>query len=127
MRKIAVLILTLALGGCWDPFASINNPVGINTLYDLEAGYYTAEQVALVYMAFPLCRTGMVSTLASPCGRRSVKLQIQQKGEATHNAVLLVRNFSKNNPTLNPITLIQNASVILASFQSVIAAAIPTQ
>lgn len=128
MRKLLLLpvILALSLGGC-AAFRSYTNPVGITTLYDLEAGYYTAEQVALVYMALPLCKTGTVSTLAAPCGRRSIKRDIQDKGRTAQAAVVAVRTFIKNNPTINPISAIQDAAVILGNFQAAISAGTPTQ
>lgn len=131
MRKLLLpLILALSLSGCASLnaiFATYKNPVSITTLYDLEAGYYTAEQVALVYMALPLCRTGTVSTLAAPCGRRSIKLNIQDKGRTAQAAVIAARTFVKDNPTINPIATIQSAALILANFQSAIAAGTPAQ
>jgi hypothetical protein len=131
MRKLLFIpILALSLGGCAQlsaAFGTYKNPVGITTLYDLEAGYYTAEQVALVYMALPLCHTGTVSTLNAPCGRRSIKLNIQDKGRVAQMAVVGVRTFVKNNPTINPITAVQDAAVLLANFQAAISAAVPVK
>ena len=131
MRKLLIpILLAFTLSGCAGLNAILGtykNPVSITTLYDLEAGYYTAEQVALVYMALPLCRTGTVSTLAVPCGRRSIKLNIQDKGRTAQAAVVAARTFVKNNPTINPIAAIQNAAGLLANFQSAIAAGTPAQ
>jgi hypothetical protein len=122
MKKLFLpIILALSLGGC-ALFGSIQNPISLTTQYDVEAGYLAAENVALVYMALPLCRTGTVATLAQPCGRRSIKVQIQQTGAKAQAAVIALRNFVKNNPSISPVSAIGAAQTALADFQFAISA-----
>jgi hypothetical protein len=119
MHKLFVsMLFALALAGC----ATFNNPVSLTTQYDIEAGYLAAENIALVYMALPLCRTGTVSTLSSPCGRRSIDVQIQKTGAKAQAAVVALRNFTKNNPTLNPVTAIAAAQAALSDSQFAVSA-----
>lgn len=119
MNKLFLpVILALALAGC----ASVNNPISLTTQYDIEAGYLTAENIAVVYMALPLCKTGTTATLAVPCARRSVVVKIQAAGRKAQAAVIALRNFVKNNPTLNPVSAINAAQSALADFQFAVSA-----
>ena len=114
MRKyLIMLVVAVSVAGC----ASYRNPISTTTLYDIEGGYYTAQQVALIYMRLPLCPTGTSSTLAAPCGKRSIKLTIQATARKAQAAVITLRAFVKNNPTLNSATQIAAALQALTDFQ----------
>jgi hypothetical protein len=114
MNKIALaLVLALSLAGC----ATYKNPVSLTTQYDIEAAYLTAEDLAVVYLALPLCHTGQVATLQLPCARRSLVVKIQNTGAKVQAAIVALRNFTKNNPSLNNATALLAAQQALADFQ----------
>lgn len=118
MRRLIPIVLALALAGC----ATYNNPVSLTTQYDIEAGYLTAENIAIVYLALPLCKTGTVATLSNPCKRRSLAVKIQSAGAQAQAAVIALRNFTKNNPTLSNATALLAAQTALADFQFALSA-----
>lgn len=121
MRKLIVLaLLAPLLGGCFlDP---INNPLNTASLYDIEAGYLTAEQIAIAYLHLPLCRTGTQPSLTNQCGKRSVDLVIQDKGRKAQLAILALRSFVRNNPTISPINALTIAQNAIADFQFAVSA-----
>jgi hypothetical protein len=118
MKKIIILFTALSLSAC----ATMNNPVSTTNLYDIESAYYAAEQVALVYMRLPLCKTGTTTSLTNQCGRRSVKVKIQNAARTAQVAIIAARNFVRNNPTINDLTLLTAAQTALTNFQSVLTA-----
>ena len=112
MKRLIVAALCLSLAAC----ASYQNPITITTQYDVEAGYLTAENIALVYIE--ACRTGAIKR--SVCG--PVVAVIQTSGRKAQAAVLALRNFTKNNPTLNNASLLLAAQNALADFQFAVSA-----
>lgn len=118
MRVFLVLVTMLALAGC----ASFKNPITLTTQYDIEAGYLTAENIAVAYRNLPLCKTGTTPSLTNVCARRSVIVKIQQTAAKAQAAVLALRNFTKNNPTLSPLGAISAAQAALADFQFAVSA-----
>lgn len=113
MRVFIVLVTALALAGC----ASFKNPVTLTTQYDIEAAYLTAENLAVAYRNLPLCKTGTTPSLTNVCAKRSLVVKIQQTAAKAQAAILALRAFTKNNPTLSPVTALEAAQNALANFQ----------
>ena len=118
MRKLLAITLALSLSAC----ATYKNPITLTTQYDIEAGYLTAENIALVYFALPLCKTGTVATITAPCKKRSLVVKIQTTGRQAQAAILALRNFTANNPTLNNASALLAAQTALSSFSYALSA-----
>lgn len=118
MRVFFVLVTALSLVGC----ASFKNPISMTTQYDIEAGYLTAENIAVAYRSLPLCKTGTTPSLTNVCAKRSIIVKIQQTAAKAQAAVLALRAFTKNNPTLSPLGAISVAQQALSDFQLAVSA-----
>ena len=124
MRIAIVFAAALSLSGC-ALFQSMSNPINTTTLYDLEAGYYTAQQIALAYKALPLCQTGTQPSVSNICAKRSVIVVIQANARKAQAALAALRDFVKNNPTLNAASLISATQLAIAGFESAVNTAAP--
>lgn len=118
MRFFVIALTALALAGC----ASFKNPVTLTTQYDIEAGYLTAENIAVAYRNLPLCKTGTTPSFTNICARRSLVVRIQVAAAKAQAAILTLRAFTKNNPTLSPLGAIGAAQQALADFQFAVSA-----
>jgi hypothetical protein len=119
MRILIALAVALVLPGC-ALFHSMSNPLNTTTLYDLEAGYYTAQQIALAYKALPLCKTGTQPSVSNICAKRSVIVSIQVNARRAQAAITQLRDFVKNNPTLNAAALISATQLAISGFESAV-------
>lgn len=105
MRNIiTVLALTLALTGC----ATIKNPLGTQQLAELESIYGVALG-SMVAAKKLVCKGAQVSTAVSPCVPRAVIVQLQNANRVAYAQVIVVRNFVRNNPTLDASSAISVA------------------
>jgi len=116
MKRIVVLALALALAGCVNgqvinPFASFNNPLSKDSLAKLEAAYGAAASVALGYRN--ACAKGSIPAACKP-----IVKQIQLADRYAYNQIVVVRNFVKNNPTVDASSVIATAQQAVTAFQN---------
>jgi ABC-type sugar transport system substrate-binding protein len=115
MKKIIVLSLGLILSAC----ATYQNPINTSELATVESAYGVALAVAVGYSRLPLCKTGTTTSLTNTCARRSIVVKLQAADRTAEIALTQARNFVKNNPTLNAISVITAAKAAVGAFQSV--------
>lgn len=120
MKRLIVLVLALGLSGCatFNPFGSVANPVGTQSLAATESAYGVALSAALAYKSLPLCKTGTTISLNNVCARRSVIVQLQNADRYAHAQILVARQFVKNNPTLDASAILTTAQNAVAAFKS---------
>ncbi len=134
MRKfLLVPVLAFALAGCAvNPagqsvltggssfVAPINNPIGANQQYELEAAVAVVRRTGLAYMRLRQCRASETASATNLCGRRSVKVQIQDASRKLTAALNAERAFRRNNPTLNAVSVVVAVQSALAAYQNVL-------
>src|SRR6266851_4567429 len=103
MKRIIIgLALVTTLAGC----ATVQNPITRAQLSDIEAGYGIALSFAAAYKRLPLCHTGTVASVSSPCAQRSVIVRMQQADRSAHAAMVAARVFIRDNPQLDATSVI---------------------
>lgn len=110
MRKIAlVLLLSLPLAGCWNPFARVLNPVTSTNLYQAELVFDGAiktfnagKKLCIQRILPPVCRT------------------YAKKGqgliEKARDAQLEAEMFIDHNPTLDASSLVEAFKILVGQF-----------
>jgi hypothetical protein len=136
MRKLAIaLALTFTLTGCasldftkksiFDGGPSVvtrtENPLGLNEQYQIEAAIAAARRPALAYMRLRQCRKSEVASFSNICGYRSVKVKIQNADRKLQAALLSVRKFVRDNPTVSGASVIASINTALADYRAELA------
>lgn len=117
MKRIILtltLTLSLAIAGCatmpdgtkvFLPTASVANPLGPTSLYDIKATYAIAATAAATYndryRAGNRCTKTQPESLTNLCSRRSVVLRLQRADSVATSALAKATAFVTNNPTLD--------------------------
>jgi hypothetical protein len=121
MRQLIGLALLIPLGGCTDPFSTIEAAFGVATgnvpassVYVAANSFDVAQSSAKVYISLPLCTTGgpvacrtQAATLAvdkAVRSGRSLRNQLEAYVNANPGATVPVSNY---NALLATITTIQ--------------------
>ena len=113
MKKVLVLLATLSLGGCWNPLATVTNPVSATNLYQAELVFDASLKTFNELKGLCANRT------LPPACRTYVKSgqDIVRKAAA---ADIAARNFVKNNPTLDATNVIQAFTGLLGDFKNTV-------
>lgn len=110
--------LTLGVAGCAGESvlkggtsltAPVQNPVGTNEAYAVEAAYATALRSALAYVRLRRCKAEEVESVSNLCSRPSVVRQIQAATRGAQTAMKAFRDFRRRNPTLNAFSALTEA------------------
>lgn len=135
-RIVAIIALTLSLGGCASLPGSlgdavraltttISNPVDSTNIYQVENAYAAALTVAVEYRRY--CWSAPYKTLmADPVSRpvcerrRAVVRAIQTARRNAGAALVAAQNFIAQNPTLNAGGLVRAAWQAVTDFQAAI-------
>lgn len=108
MKKVLLaLVLSFALTAC----ASIPNPFTAPTLAAVESSYGAALALAVNYR--DACAQRLI-----PASCRTVVPVMQSYGARAQSAVLVARNFVKNNPTLDATSILSTAQDAIEMFKS---------
>lgn len=107
LRRLLPIFFALALTAC----ASIPNPFTAPTLAAVESSYGAALAVAVNYR--DACAQRLI-----PSSCRTVVPVVQVYGARAQSAVLVARNFVKNNPTLDATSILSTAQDAIEMFKS---------
>lgn len=128
MRKILFLFAALSLVGCAEFNAlsklstPIQNPVGVDQQYAVEAAAYAIRRVGVQIIRQRQCRK---SELASPasnlCVPRAYKAQVQAVDQRLITALNVVRTFS-GNETFTLADAISQVWSVVAEYKSIVGA-----
>lgn len=123
-RFFLVAAMALSLAGCATTGGALtlstSNPVKVNQLAAVEAGYGAALSVALKYKHLPLCKTGTNELSGALCARRSVIVKIQSANRVAHASVVTARNFVRQHPTVDATAVISTAMDAVSQFRAAI-------
>lgn len=111
-------VTTSALQGGYNPFTTVQNPVGSQELAAAEASYNLVLTSAVLVFRQPTCKKGEKPSVQNICTPLSVKKQIQVYGRQAHVAMLELRNFVQQNPNVSAVTLLANARKAIANFKA---------
>lgn len=138
MRKIAIVIVAaLSLGGCaaldrlgesvlagGKSFtAPIQNPVGRNERFEVEAFVLTARRSALSYMRLRQCRKSETASYSNLCARHAVKEKIRNAEFRLKAALAQFRQFMRENPTVSAWSAAGSLKIAVANYKAELAAA----
>lgn len=118
MRKILLALLCLVVAGC----ASIQNPLNITRLAQVESAYGLALSAASGYRALyeiNRCTVSRPESATNICARRSVVLKLQAADLKAQAALKFASEFTHNNPTIDASSMIGAASSAVAAFKLV--------
>lgn len=118
MKRILALTLAVGLSGCAGLLKEVNNPIGRDQLYAVEAGYGLALSLAVGYRNLPLCAKNQAPTVYNICAKRSVIVQLQAADRKAQVALDRAKAFVDEYPTINAVGVIQVAADAVAAFQS---------
>jgi hypothetical protein len=133
MRKIIIaLTLSLALAGCvkgpggtniFLPTASVTNPLGPTSLYDLKSTYAIAQAGADLYVqryrdGFRCTKTKLES-VSNLCSRRSIVIKMQNADRSAGIAIGKVEVFIRDNPTIDASSLLSAAQSAVTAFYQI--------
>lgn len=90
---------------------TIQNPVGLRELSDVEKGYQAALGIANVYVE--LCRSRQIARASC----RPVVTRIQSYVSQAHNALVSLRSFVRNNDTVNAVSAYAAVRKAISDFQ----------
>jgi hypothetical protein len=123
MRKLLILAAVgLSLGGCaTGPKLNLNSSVSLNTIQSVEAAYGIALSGERAYKALPLCKTGTVATVTSPCAQRSVVVKLQAADLKAISAMEKANTFMKAYPTVDATNVISAAATAVGDLQDLLA------
>lgn len=102
MKKV-LLVGVFFLGGC-TLTERIDNPVTLERQYQVEAAVVMVRRPAVAYFDLRQCKKNEEPSLKNLCGKRSVKVKIQEYDKKLQASLLAFRDFVKNNPTLDPVS-----------------------
>ena len=113
MKKVLVLLATLSLGGCWNPLATVTNPVSATNLYQAELVFDASLKTFNELKG--LCAN---RTLPPACRTYVIKAQgLIPKAYAADKAA---RSFILNNPTLSAANAVAAFTGIVQTFQGTV-------
>jgi hypothetical protein len=123
MRKFLILAAVgLSLGGCaTGPKLNLNSSVSLNTMQSIEATYGIALSGERAYKALPLCKTGTVATVTSPCAQRSVVGRLQAADRTAISAIQQANAFIKTYPTVDATNVISAAATAVGNLKNLLA------
>jgi len=123
MRKLLILAAVgLSLGGCaTGPKLNLSSSVSLNTIQSVEAAYGIALSGERAYKAIPLCKTGTVATVTSPCAQRSVVVKLQAADLKAISAMKKANTFMKAYPTVDATNVISAAATAVGDLQDLLA------
>lgn len=113
MKKLIVILLAFPLAGCWNPFATVTNPITTSNLYEAELVFDGALKT------FNELKSLCVSRALPPACRTYVK-KAQAQIPAIYAADKSARAFVTNNPTLDPTSVVQALQNAVSTFQSTV-------
>ena len=117
MKKLW-LCLVLVLAGC----ASIQNPLNITRLADIESAYgivlAAANAYRTVYTINP-CTRSHPESATNYCARRSVVILLQGADRKAQIALRSARIFVANNPTLDAGSVIGVAQLAIDAMRQI--------
>lgn len=126
---LAIAALSLVLGGCPDGrsvlvggfsiTAPVNNPVSRETMLQIETAYYTAVRLAVAYRRLPMCYRGETASLTRLCANRAVLVKLQEANVKARFAMIQMRTFVRDHPTINAIEFVQLARAAVDEFTKV--------
>lgn len=119
-RLLLVAVAALAVAGCTPLTTSINNPLGLNESYSIEASVAAARRVGLEVMNTRQCRASESTTITTVCVKRSVKVQIQKADRKLTSVLILYRDFVDNNKTLNALSAATAVRAAISDYQRVV-------
>jgi hypothetical protein len=122
MRKLLILAAVgLSLGGCaTGPKLNLNSSVSLNTMQSIEAAYGIALSGERAYKALPLCKTGTVATVTSPCAQRSVVVNLQAADRKAISAIQQANAFIKTYPTVDATNVISAAATAVDNLKNLL-------
>jgi hypothetical protein len=107
MRKLIPIILALALAACAT--TSVKNPFGPPSLDAVEAAYGATYALAVGY--HDACAARQI-----PPSCRPIVVKLQKAGQTAQGALVQARDFVDHNPTINPATVIAQATAAVDLF-----------
>jgi hypothetical protein len=122
MRKLLILAAVgLSLGGCaTGPKLNLNSSVSLNTMQSIEAAYGIALSGERAYKALPLCKTGTIATVTSPCAQRSVVVHLQAADRKAISAIQQANTFIKTYPTVDATNVISAAATAVDNLKNLL-------
>lgn len=118
MRKLLVLFFVLTLSAC----ASINNPLNLTRLAQIESAYGIALSAAVGYYRLykiNRCTQSRPESVANICARRSVVVALQQADKKAQVALTSAQRFVRANPTLNAGAVIDAAQLAVDAMRQI--------
>lgn len=134
---VPIVVVSLSLSGCaslGEKFlnlptgiltASVQNPIGLNESYEIEAAYATALTGARAYFRLRQCRASEAATISNPCARRSVKLKIQQSDRAIRAILVPFRQFVRENDMVSAGSLVGPLRAAITNIRNAVSGATP--
>lgn len=115
MKKVIVLTLALALGGCATSRLNLSTTVSMNSLLGVEAAYGVALSGERAYKR--LCASHAVT---GSC--RTVVASLQAADRTAIQAIHSARDFIKTYPTVDAFNAISAASAAVGQLQLILTA-----
>lgn len=110
MKKyLAVLFITFSLAGCAGSLPSINNPVTVPTMDAVEDAYGAAIAIGVTYR-----RSCIARLIHKSCWLTIERLKPYEN--KAYKALIIARDFVKENPTLDATTVLNTAQQAIKAF-----------
>jgi len=124
-RLIIICFATFMLAGCQNGniFASIQNPVGNNTLAGAISTYGILDTAVIAYRGLPRCTKENNFSITNVCYKWSVLTQAQAYDKAANASINRAVEFQRNNPTLDASSYITAATAAVSTFKDFAVAA----
>lgn len=129
MKKFLIICtIAFSVAGCSSlktafdvATTTIQNPVGANQQAAVEASWRTVLVASTTVLDTRQCRKSEAASLTNICVRRAVKVAIQGALNKGHTAMIDMRNFIHDNPTIDAITVITAAKNAISDLRTVAA------
>lgn len=129
---LPVMLIALAVAGCAGTqsilsggtslTATVQNPIGLNQQYEIEAAVASVRLAGRTFMRQRQCHRSEVASITNICVRNAAKVQVQNASRQLTGVLIPYRNFVRNNQTVSAISAALAVRTAIADYQNILAA-----